>query len=64
MAEKDTEARTDHDRSVALVGVISRAAHDAQFRSQLRRDPVGIAGRAGLNLSAAEWAGLRDVLSS
>ena len=38
MAEKYPEARTDHDRGVAIVGVISRATYDARFRSELRHD--------------------------
>lgn len=63
MAENYTEARTDHARGVAIVGVISRATHDARFRAELRRDPVETAARAGLSLSAAEWAGLREVLA-
>ena len=63
MAETYTEARTAHDRGVAIVGLISRATYDGRFRTELRRDPVDTVARAGLNLSAAEWAGLREVLS-
>ena len=64
MAETYIVRRADHDRSMAIVGAISRATHDARFRMELRRDPVGTAARAGLTLSAAEWAGLREVVSS
>ena len=62
MAEKYSQARIDHDHSEAIVGVISRATYDARFRAELRRDPAGTAARAGLDLSPAEWAGLREVL--
>jgi len=62
MRETHAEVRTGRERGAAIVAVISRATHDGQFRAELRRDPVATAARAGLDLSAAEWAGLRDVL--
>ena len=64
MRQTYNDVRTDRERGVAIVAVISRATHDGQFRAELRRDPVGTVARAGLDLSAAEWAGLRDVLTA
>ena len=63
MAGDHAEARAARDRDGAIVAVISRATHDGRFRSQLRRDPVGTLARVGLQLSPAEWAGLREVLA-
>ncbi|MDP8921397.1 MAG: Os1348 family NHLP clan protein [Chloroflexota bacterium] len=63
MADRYNDVDVDRDRGVMLVEVINRVTHDGRFRAELRRDPVGTAARAGLELSAAEWAGLRDVLS-
>ena len=63
MAETYIAMGTDHDRSKVIVGMIIRTTQDRQFRAELRRDPFGTTTQAGLDLSAAEWAGLREVLS-
>ena len=63
MGETYIEVRATTDRRAAIVGMIIRATQDRQFRAELRRDPIGTTTQAGLDLSAAEWAGLREVLS-
>ena len=62
MADRSSDVRADRKQRVALEEVIERVSRDGRFRSELRRDPVGTAARAGLELSAAQWAGLRHVL--
>ena len=63
VGETYIEVRATADRSAAIVGMIIRATQDRQVRAGLRRDPIGTTTQAGLDLSAAEWAGLREVLS-
>ncbi len=63
MADGHSDVRTNRDRAAAVVEVIDRASRDGRFRAELRHDPLRTAAACGLELSAADWAGLRDVLS-
>ena len=63
MADRYSDVRANREQGMVIVEVIDRVSRDWRFRSELRRDPVRTAARAGLELSAAQWAGLRDVLA-
>ena len=50
-------------RSSQLYEVIDRWQRVPRFRADLRSDPESTVRRLGIELSDAEWAGLRDLVS-
>ena len=56
------DGATGPSRSALLAALVDRAQHDRAFGADLRREPVSTAARMGLNLSDAEWNGLREFL--
>jgi hypothetical protein len=49
-------------RTQGVVELLDRAMRDPTFRTRLRGDPEGTARALRLEMGAAEWAGISDLL--